>query len=58
MWNHGPEMWLEMKERGIERPDFNGEEMADVIAYLYFLKFVDQPGNPVEGENSFLTRVV
>ncbi len=53
MWNHGPEMWSEMKERGIERPDFTGEEMANIIAYLYFLKFADQPGNPVEGEKLF-----
>ncbi len=53
MWNHGPDMWLEMKRRGIARPNFDGEEMADIIAYLYFLKFVDEPGDPAQGEKIF-----
>jgi mono/diheme cytochrome c family protein len=56
MWNHGPEMWQEMEKRGINRPRFSGEEMADIIAYLYFLKFVDEPGDRVEGEKLFSSK--
>lgn len=34
MWNHGPEMMGEMRERGIERPTFSGSELTDLISYL------------------------
>ena len=34
MWNHGPQMAEKMKERGIERPTFTGQELRDLIAYL------------------------
>jgi len=34
----------------------SGEEMADIIAYLYFLKFVDEPGDRVEGEKLFSSK--
>jgi len=34
MWSHGPSMAEEFRERGIERPRFAGDELADVIAYL------------------------
>jgi mono/diheme cytochrome c family protein len=27
--------------------------MADLIAYLYFLHFIDEPGNPVNGRKIF-----
>jgi len=45
MWNHGPEMWDLMKSEGISIPQFNKGEMADIIAYLYFLNFEDKPGD-------------
>jgi hypothetical protein len=28
--------------------------MADLIAYLYFLHFIDDPGNPTQGKKGFL----
>ena len=34
MWNHGPQMAEKMKEKGIERPTFTGNELRDLIAYL------------------------
>lgn len=34
MWNHGPQMAERMKERGIERPAFTGNDLRDLIAYL------------------------
>lgn len=34
VWSHGPEMYAEMQERGIEWPTMSGRDMADVIAYL------------------------
>jgi len=43
MWNHGPAMWAKMKERGIQVPRLTGQEMADVVAYLYVSHYFDQP---------------
>ena len=53
MWNHSPTMIDYMKEGDIDYPQFDGNEMADLIAYLYFLGFEDQPGNVDEGELVF-----
>jgi mono/diheme cytochrome c family protein len=41
MWNHGPAMWAKMKERGIAVPKLTGQEMADVVAYLYTAHYFD-----------------
>ncbi len=41
MWNHGPAMWAKMKERGIEPPTLSGQEMADILAYLYTSRYFD-----------------
>lgn len=53
MWNHGSEMAELMEMQKIVWPRFNGKEMADLIAYLYFLKFTDRPGEPHEGQTVF-----
>jgi mono/diheme cytochrome c family protein len=56
MWNHGPKMWQRMAEAGLERPTFTVTEMADLIAYLYFLRYIDEPGNPVSGQRLFTAK--
>ncbi len=53
MWNHAPRMWKKMEAMGIEQPLFVGNEMADVIAYLYFLGFKSVPGDLAKGERLF-----
>lgn len=53
MWNHGSEMGQHMKQMGIAWPRFDGKEMADLIAYLYFLRFEDIAGDPKEGRVVF-----
>jgi cytochrome c2 len=53
MWNHGAEMLTTMKEERIRWPTFDGKEMADLIAYLYFVKFVDPPGHASRGQALF-----
>lgn len=53
MWNHGPMMLKEMKKESIDWPLFQGNEMADLIAYLYFLGFEDKPGDKNRGERIF-----
>ncbi len=49
MWNHSPEMWREMKARGIARPTFTGREMADLIAFLHSVRYFESGGSPQMG---------
>jgi len=56
MWNHGPMMAEKMKSESIEWPKFEGNEMADLIAYLYFLDFEDKPGDGKKGGGAFQSR--
>lgn len=49
MWTHGPHMWAKMAERGIVVPVLTEVETADLISYLYFLQFIDRPGNVERG---------
>jgi len=51
MWNHGPAMWARMKERQIEVPSLTGQEMADIVAYLYTSHYFDPAaGNGARGQ--------
>ena len=56
MWNHSPAMWAAMKDKGIERPTFAGQEMADLLAFLYSVRYFDQGGSPMIGEALFTER--
>ncbi len=42
LWRHGPRMLDQMKTKGLEWPRFEGTQMADLIAYLDYIK----PGHP------------
>jgi len=53
MWNKGPAVLAKMSQTQIGIPKFTSKEMADLIAYLYFLHFIDEPGNPVNGKKIF-----
>ncbi len=56
MWQHGPRMWKKMEEMKIPYPRLEGSDMADLIAYLYFLGFFDERGDPVRGKELFSAR--
>ncbi len=49
MWNHSSDMIDNMKEEKLNFPKFKDNEMADLIAYLYFIKFKDKPGDAKKG---------
>lgn len=53
MWNHGRGMVAEFARRGIRHTKFSGEEMADIIAYLYFVNYADVRGTPARGARLF-----
>jgi len=54
--SHSLQMLGAMRTRGVPFPTFTGDEMADVIAYVYFLRFYDAPGSAVLGEQVFLRK--
>jgi cytochrome c551/c552 len=45
LWNSAPLMW----KKG-EVPRFSGQEIADIISYLYFLSYTDRAGDAKKGE--------
>lgn len=53
MWNHQPAMWKRMVELNIALPRFEGNEMADVITYLYLLRSTKELGDPLHGREVF-----
>jgi mono/diheme cytochrome c family protein len=42
-----------MRKQSIDWPSFKENEMADLIAYLYFLGFEDKPGSQEKGARIF-----
>lgn len=53
MWNHAPKMWGQMREAGVAAPTFSEQQMADLLAYLYSLRYVGAAGNRQRGERVF-----
>ena len=56
MWNHAPAMKQAAMEKGIVWKPFRGSEMRDLIAFLYAINLMDEPGNPRRGERLFVER--
>jgi mono/diheme cytochrome c family protein len=54
MWNHSQGMTAEFERRGIERATFSGQEMADIISYLYFVNYANVRGQPARGGRLFV----
>lgn len=53
MWNHAPRMREVAQAQGVRWPSFNESELRDLIAYLHFLRLLDQPGDVRRGERLF-----
>ena len=53
IWNHTPSMITEMESTGMVKPTLTGQEFAELSAYLYFLRFFDEPGNPAQGKSVY-----
>lgn len=49
LWNHSAQMAAAMRARAILFPRFQGTEMADIIAYLYYLRFYEAGGDARAG---------
>lgn len=53
MWNHIEPMSKRMSKSGIPWPRLSTDEMADLIGYIYWLKFKDPPGDVRQGADVF-----
>lgn len=53
MWNHSPRMTEKFKELKLPRPNFKEEEMADLVAFLYYLNYFSPEGNAAAGKKAF-----
>jgi mono/diheme cytochrome c family protein len=53
LWNHSFQMSEAMHARGFAFPQFHGTEMADVIAFLYYLRFNETGGDARAGAEVF-----
>lgn len=53
LWNHSAQMEQAMQARGVTFPQFEDTDMADVIAFLYYLRFYDTEGDARKGQVLF-----
>jgi cytochrome c2 len=53
LWNHSARITEAMERSGITLPQFEGSELADVIAYLYYLRYEEMAGDVRAGRALF-----
>jgi len=56
LWNHSYAMGAEMAARGVAFPHFEGNELADLIAHLYFRGYLGGEGDPKRGAAVFTSK--
>lgn len=56
MWNHSPSMYREMSARGVNRPQFSGQDMADLMAFFNTLRYFEPDGSVIAGRSLFTAR--
>ncbi|MEW6455496.1 MAG: c-type cytochrome [Acidobacteriota bacterium] len=53
MWNTWPDFIKMLREKSLPYIYFKENELADITAYLYFVKYINFEGNPRKGEIIF-----
>jgi len=56
LWNHSFAMQSTMAARGIAVTRLQGNELSDILAYIYFLHFSRDEGNADRGEQTFVSK--
>jgi len=56
MWNHSPQMYQAMNARGVQRPVFAAQEMADLMAFFNSLRYFEANGSVEAGRGLFTSR--
>ena len=58
LWNHSPAMGERMRELGVNRPTFSEQEMADLITYLFAVRYFEVPGDAGAGREVYKTKCI
>jgi cytochrome c2 len=53
LWNHGPGMWRQIRQKNDPYPQLNPQEMADIFAFLYQASSIDRSGDASAGQRVF-----
>ena len=56
MWNHWPAMSSAMESIGMAPPTFAGDELADVFAYIFLVRYAGPPSDPARGAALYVER--
>lgn len=56
MWNHAPRMWEQMHAQNVAYPLLGQDEVAHLFAYLYTVRYLDEPGDADRGRQLFETK--
>ncbi len=49
MWNHAPNMWEKMRIEGVAPPKLAEQDTANLFAFLYSVRSLDEPGDADHG---------
>jgi mono/diheme cytochrome c family protein len=56
MWNKAPAMLRQMRSMGIQVPDLRADEMADIVAFLYTVRYFSEAGDPTVGRRQLQSK--
>lgn len=56
MWNHAPQMWERMRTDRVAYPELSYDDVAQLLAYLYMSRHVDDAGDPARGHELFASK--
>ena len=49
IWNHAPQMNRKFRQLHMDRPKFAEDEMLDLLGFLYYLRYLGEPGGVSNG---------
>ena len=52
-WNHAPSMAEAMTQEKTPRPTFKATDIRDLVTYLYYINYFNEPGDPAQGLEIF-----
>ena len=56
IWNHTPQMNRKFRQLRMDRPQFTESEMLDLFGFLYYLRYLGEPGSVAKGKKLLETK--
>jgi mono/diheme cytochrome c family protein len=56
LWNHAPQMWSEIRAKGVRMPQLSERDAADVFGYFAALRYFEPMGEAYRGARLFATK--